>query len=133
MSKKTRSKKKNGNGGSTISAANATGADPDLVPLTRIDKEKKTATMAKGAKPKAAKAGTEKKMSCLDAAAQVLKDKGEPMQCKSMVEAMFQKKLWHSDAPTPAATLSSAILREMKKGKDSRFKKTGRGQFALRA
>jgi hypothetical protein len=34
---------------------------------------------------------------------------------------------------SPAATLSSAILREMKKGKDSRFKKTGRGQFALNA
>ena len=30
-----------------------------------------------------------------------------------------------------ARPLSSAILREMKKGKDSRFKKTGRGQFAL--
>ena len=30
-----------------------------------------------------------------------------------------------------AATLSSAILREMKKGATSRFKKTDRGHFAL--
>jgi len=73
-----------------------------------------------------------KPMSCLDAAVAVLKDKGEPMRCKEMVNAMFEKKLWHSDAPTPAATLSSAILREVThKGDKARFKKVGRGQFAL--
>ena len=39
-----------------------------------------------------------------------------------------------TDAPTPAATLYSAIMREMKvKGKDARFKKTERGHFALNA
>lgn len=126
MSKK--SSKKNGNG--TKGTKTTATADPDLVPLTQIVREKKGAAK----KPKAAKVPKEKndkKMSCLDAAAAVLKEKGEPMQCRAMVEAMFQKKLWTTDAPTPAATLSSAILREMKKGKDSRFKKTGRGQFAL--
>lgn len=72
----------------------------------------------------------EKKLSCLDAAARVLRDKGEPLNCKQMVDAMFAAKLWHSDAPTPAATLSSAILREMNTKKDaSRFRKTGRGLF----
>lgn len=71
------------------------------------------------------------KLSCLDAAAQVLKGSEEPMTCKGMVDAMAQRKLWRTDAPTPAATLSSAILREMKKGSASRFKKTGRGLFAF--
>ena len=122
---KKKSTKKNG----TKAAKAATTVNPDLVPLTQIDKETKATT--KGGKPKAAKAPKEKKMSCLDAAAQVLKEKGEPMQCKAMVEAMFAKKLWTTDAPTPAATLYSAILREMKKGKDSRFRKTDRGHFAL--
>jgi hypothetical protein len=69
-------------------------------------------------------------MSCLDAAAAVLKGKGEPMNCKSMVEAMAEQKLWTSNAPTPAATLSSAILRELGKGDASRFKKVDRGLFA---
>ncbi len=78
-----------------------------------------------------AKANTSAKLSCLDAAAQVLKGSDEAMTCKAMVEAMAERKLWTSDAPTPAATLSSAILREMKKGNDSRFKKTGRGLFAF--
>ncbi len=91
-------------------------ADPDLVPL-------------KEAMKPTTKEKADKKLSCLDAAAQVLKAKGEPMNCKAMVEAMAKQNLWTSDAPTPAATLSSAILREMKKGTASRFKKVDRGQF----
>jgi len=117
-------------------------SDPDLVPLNEVMKpEAKT----KGAKkPKAAKAGkaeqtatsnTEakpKKLSCLDAAAQVLKSEGKPMTCKAMIDAMFSQKLWHSDAPTPAATLYSAILRELTMKPDtSRFVKTDRGLFTV--
>jgi hypothetical protein len=79
------------------------------------------------AKPKA-----DKPLSCLDAAAQVLKAKGEPMNCKAMIDAIFAAKLWHSDAPTPWATLSSAILREVTtKGEAARFKKVDRGQFVF--
>jgi hypothetical protein len=92
--------------------------DPDLVPLSQMDRDKKAAKK-------------EKKLSLLNAAAQVLKANGEPMTCGAMVEAVMAKKLWTTSAPTPAATLYSAILREMKtKGKDARFKKVDRGQFA---
>jgi hypothetical protein len=100
-------------------------------------KSKKTTTKAAGASlaKKVAKPGKAdakpKKLSLLDAAAQVLKAKGEPMNCKAMVEAVREKELWATSAPTPEATLYSAILREMKKGKDSRFTKTERGHFAL--
>jgi hypothetical protein len=117
--------------------------DGDLVPLTALDKEKKRAgKKGKGAKaPKekparAAKAPKEKKpkaMSCLDAAAAVLKAKGEPMRCKEMVAEMKEKGLWTTTAPTPEATLYSAILRELAKGTESRFKKTERGHFGLNA
>ena len=94
-------------------------ADPDLVPLSQMDKEKKAAKK-------------EKKLSCLDAAAQVLKSKGEPMNCAAMIEAMRDKKLWDTKAPTPAATLYSAILREITTKKaEARFKKTDRGLFTL--
>ena len=99
-------------------------------------KTKKTTKRSANAKAAAVKqpAATPEKpprLSCLGAAAQVLRAQGEPMNCKAMVEVMAAKKLWTSDAPTPAATLSSAILREMKRGADSRFKKTGRGLFAF--
>jgi len=94
--------------------------------------KKKTTTKGKAKNAAAARAKKpDAKLSCLGAAAQVLKAQGEPMNCKAMVEVMAAKELWATDAPTPAATLSSAILREMKKGDDSRFKKTGRGLFAL--
>ena len=114
-------------------------------------KAKKTTTKAKATKapkaakveqqkpeqPKAAKAKAKKekpegKLSCLDAAAKVLGESKEPMNTKEMIEAMAAKKYWTSPGgQTPAATLYSAILRELGKGKESRFKKTERGKFEL--
>ena len=40
--------------------------------------------------------------------------------------------LWTSPGgATPDATLYASILRDLRKGKDARFKKTDRGQFTL--
>ena len=91
-----------------------------------------TATPAKATKAKAPKAPKVKKISGLDAAAHVLKDKGEPMTCKDIVETMLAKGMWKTDGKTPAATIYSAMLREIdNKPVESRFTKTGRGLFAL--
>jgi len=83
--------------------------------------------------PKPAKAKS-KKLSAIDAAAQVLAASKEPMGCKEMIEAMAAKKLWTSPGgKTPAVTLYSAIIREIAvKGKESRFVKTERGKFAAK-
>jgi hypothetical protein len=90
---------------------------------SKTAKRKTKATSAK-------KAGC--KMSCLDAAAKVLGEKKEPMSTAEMIEAMGAKGYWKSPGgKTPAATLYSAILRELGKGKDSRFKKTDKGRFTL--
>jgi hypothetical protein len=94
----------------------------------------KTATKkpAKTKATKPAKSATEKKLSAIDAAAKLLADSKEPMNCGEMIEAMTTKGLWTSPGgKTPAATLYSAILREINvKGKESRFTKTERGRFA---
>jgi hypothetical protein len=84
-------------------------------------------------KAKKAKEPKTKKTSALDAAARVLAEAGQAMTCPEMIEAMTAKKYWASPKGlTPAATLYSAILREIKaKGKESRFVKTERGKFAL--
>jgi len=76
--------------------------------------------------------GKGKKLSALDAAAQVLAETGQPMSCKEMIEAMAQKGYWSSPGgKTPGSTLYSGILKEITtKGKESRFKKTDRGRFA---
>jgi hypothetical protein len=55
------------------------------------------------------------------------------MTCPEMIEQMAAKGYWTSPGgATPAATLYSAVLREIKsKGKESRFVKTERGKFGL--
>jgi hypothetical protein len=89
---------------------------------------------AKPAKSKATKPAKERKVSCIDAAAQVLSASKTPMNTKDMIEAIGAEGLWSSPGgKTPHATLYSAILREIQvKGKDARFTKTERGKFAAK-
>jgi hypothetical protein len=54
------------------------------------------------------------------------------MTCAEMITAMAAKGYWTSPGgKTPAATLCSAILRELQtQGDAARFRKTERGKFA---
>jgi hypothetical protein len=93
---------------------------------------KKTSSSEKDQKrPMAAE--TPKKLSALDAAARILSDSGQAMNCKELIEAMAAKGYWTSPGgKTPAATLYSALLREIQTKKEAtRFRKTERGKFAL--
>jgi hypothetical protein len=73
-----------------------------------------------------------KRTSALDAAARVLAEAGEPMNCRQLIERMAEANLWASSAATPVNTLSAAIAKEIRvKGDASRFAKVDRGQFAL--
>jgi hypothetical protein len=76
--------------------------------------------------------GQDGQLSCLNAAAKVLAEKGKPMTCKEMIEAMAANGYWTTPGgKTPHATLYSSIAREIRdKGKDSRFKKSERGKFS---
>ncbi len=75
-----------------------------------------------------------KRLSALDAAAQVLAEADNPMNCRQIIEIMSEKKYWQpkNAGKTPQNTLNAAISRKIKnKGYDSRFEKAGRGQFML--
>ena len=74
------------------------------------------------------------KLSALDAAAQVLGETGQAMSCPELIAAMAAQGYWQSPkGRTPAGTLYSALLRELQtRGEQARFRKTGRGRFALR-
>src|SRR5438045_1000387 len=90
----------------------------------------------KNAASKSAKSTSDtkfKQLSAIDAAAKVLGESKEPLNCKQIVDAMGAKGYWTSPGgKTPHATLYSAILREIKaRGKEARFKKTERGRFTL--
>ena len=95
----------------------------------------KAATKPTTKKAKSMKATSEKKpkrVSALDAAAQVLAKASKPMRAKELIAAMAEQGLWKSPAGrTPHATLYAAMLRESRdKGSASRFKWVDRGQFA---
>jgi hypothetical protein len=101
---------------------------------TKKTKSEKAPTAKTAKTPKAKAKAADGKLSCIDAAAKVLGEKKEPMTTKEMIEAMAAKGYWSSpNGQTPAATLYSAILREIKaKGKDSRFVKTEKGKFGTK-
>ena len=102
--------------------------------LPKGKKAKTTKANQAGKRGKAKKQTGSKKLSAIEAAAKLLADAKEPMNCKEMIEAMAAKKLWTSPAgATPHATLYSAITREIAvKGKEVRFVKTERGKFAAK-
>jgi len=97
----------------------------DIAELEIQESSPKTKRQAKEPKPK--------KLSALNAAAQVLATAKEPLNCQQLIEAMTTQGLWTSPGgKTPHATLYSAMLREINvKGKDARFTKTERGRFAI--
>jgi hypothetical protein len=75
---------------------------------------------------------TERKRGGLNAAAKVLQEAGEPLNCQEMVKRMLEKGYWKTGGKTPTSTINAAIAREIKaKGQASRFRKVERGKFEL--
>ena len=72
------------------------------------------------------KAEGKSKLSLLSAAAAVLAESDEPLNCKRMIELAKERGLWTPGAgKTPEQTLYSAIMREIKdKGDAARFRKS---------
>ena len=102
---------------------------------TKKPKAKKTGSTKTGTTNTKEDAVQTKKLSALDAAAKVLQESGQPMNCQEMIDAMAAKGYWTSPAgKTPAATLYSAIKRETKtKARQARFQKTARGHFVYQS
>jgi hypothetical protein len=96
--------------------------------------EAKPAKKPRARKPKV-EGDAPQKISALDAAAKILGEEMRPMSTKELIGFMAAKGYWTSPGgKTPAATLYSAILREMEtKGDAARFEKVGKGQFKRRA
>jgi hypothetical protein len=86
--------------------------------------KRRGAAIDKPAEPKA--------LSGLDAAAQVLREAGEPMNAQDLVARILERGLWKTEGKTPAATIYAAMIREVQaKGSASRFQKVDRGRFAV--
>jgi hypothetical protein len=109
-------------------------------PITEAESRVTTpAASRRGAKkPKAEKTAKRepksKRISAIEAAAQVLARSAQPMRAQDLITAMAERGLWQSPrGKTPHATLCAAMLREIaEKGKEARFQKVERGMFATR-
>lgn len=98
-------------------------AQPAAKPAKRRKAANAKAADAKPAEPKV--------LSGLDAAAQVLREAGEPMNAQDLVARILERGLWKTEGKTPAATIYAAMIREVQaKGSASRFQKVDRGRFA---
>ncbi|WP_149497742.1 winged helix-turn-helix domain-containing protein [Roseiconus lacunae] len=101
-------------------------------PAAKKQPATKTAKTTTAKNPASTKTANQK-MSQIDAALAVLKKARKPMSCREMVEAMAKQKLWTSPGgKTPDATLYAAILRDLRKGTDTRFKKAASGRFTMK-
>ena len=122
----------------TTKAKTTEGAKQAKSPEAAVGNVEKAETTVKAttekAKPKKASSEQKpKRVSALDAAAQVLAKAGKPMRAQELIAAMAEHNLWESPGgKTPHATLYAAMMREERdKGAASRFKKVDRGQFAF--
>jgi hypothetical protein len=116
-----------------VSAETIERAGDDAATDQPVETPKRRRTKAPPPADQGSLAGTEAgRLSALDAAARVLAEEGRPMTCQEMITTMAGKGYWTSPGgKTPAATLYSAILRELQtKPGTSRFVKTERGKFA---
>jgi hypothetical protein len=113
---------------------------PDPKPATAAQRKKPHAAAGQATTPDtvepAAQGADPKRLSALDAAAKVLAEAKQPLNCKQMIEAMMAQGYWQpaQGGKTPANTLHAALGAEIKKkGGAARFEKVGRGQFGLRS
>ena len=111
-------------------------SNPSSNPRRKSPAKRPTASTTTPKSPPAAAtpAAAPPKYSALDAAAQVLRETGQPMSCPELIVQMAARGYWRSPkGKTPASTLYAAMAREVKlKGNASRFTKTGPGRFAYR-
>ena len=109
-------------------AAEAQSVETEVETSTAAEAEDDTPNPA----PESERERPAKKLSLLNAAAQVLAACRAPMNCKELVTKAVEMGLWTpTGAKTPEQTLYSGIFREMKSGAESRFKKseTRKGSF----
>jgi hypothetical protein len=109
---------------------------PAKIPASKSRKSTRSDAKTVSAKKKASKpsaAVPAQKLSALAAAARVLAETKKPMSCPELIAAMAAHGYWASPTgKTPAATLSSALQREIVVKKDqARFQKIGPGRYAL--
>ena len=73
-------------------------------------------------------------MKSLDAIETVLREAGAPLHYEAITKQVLEKGLWAATGKTPEATINARLAVDIKANrKKSRFQRTDKGMFALRA
>ncbi len=73
-----------------------------------------------------------KKLSFKEAAIKILKELEEPLSAKEITEIALDEELIETSGATPEATMAAQLYTDINNNSSSKFKKVGRGMFALK-
>lgn len=73
-----------------------------------------------------------KKLSFKEAAIKILKEAEEPLSAKEITEIALDEELIETTGATPKATMAAQLYTDINKNSSSKFKKVGKGMFALK-
>ena len=73
-----------------------------------------------------------KKLSFKEAALKILKEAEEPLTAKEITEIALEKELIKTTGSTPEATMAAQLYSDINNNNNSKFKKIGKGLFALK-
>lgn len=73
-----------------------------------------------------------KKLSFKEAAIKILKEAEEPLSAKEITEIAMDEELIETSGATPEATMAAQLYTDINNNTSSKFKKVGRGMFALK-
>lgn len=73
-----------------------------------------------------------KKLSFKEAAIRILKQAEEPLSAKEITEIALDEELIETSGATPEATMAAKLYTDINNNSSSKFKKVGRGMFALK-
>ncbi|OKL38956.1 restriction endonuclease [Pontibacter flavimaris] len=73
-----------------------------------------------------------KKVSFKEAAIQILNEADEPLSSQQIVEIALERGIIETSGATPEATMAAQLYTDINKNKHSKFKKVGKGKFALK-
>lgn len=73
-----------------------------------------------------------KKLSFKEAAIKILKEADEPLSAKEITDIALNEEMIETSGATPEATMAAQLYTDINNNSSSKFKKVGRGLFALK-
>jgi len=101
-------------------------------PIAPIVEDDKARPIKKVKRPPVKQVVIVTRLNLIDAAHRVLSETKKAMTVREIIAACAERHYWVSNAATPHQSLTAVLNRDLQTNGQSRFRKVGRGRFALR-